>query len=997
MANDYLLIIDGSSLLSTQFYGNLPKEILYAKTEEEKSQFYHKIMQNSKGVYTNGVFGFVKVLLSILKQQKPKYLAVCWDVTRDTFRKELYSEYKGNRKATPEPLKEQFVLCQKLLEQMGVKQFMSSEYEADDYAGSLAERFKNELPVRIMTKDRDYLQLVDEQVNLWMVTSSKNKAMDYNKRYHLKAEETGAPDGTMFLTAELVYKEFGYPPEKTVMVKQLAGDTADNIPGVKGIGEKTAIALANAYPSIEAMYDEIRDLDKTGLDEIRKRWSAEYGIKRSPMKYLLADSDEEMVGEKASVISKKLATIRKDIDLGEISLSDLKLVLKGEAVKSQFRELEFHSLSLEHVEREYITEAESKAQEIAIVTVNDKNRADDLLKKACESSQVAVSVLAVARAHKKEEPKQMDLFSYFGTSDGIAAVDSKNDTNSEKNTADGSMVKEIECFSMSIKEGEAFIFSKDSFTMQELVFYLTKLYESSCQVISFDVKEQLHLMEENVARTLILREAREEMPAFDLGIAAYLIDPLKSVYMPAQISAEYGYEIMDRQQIIEKKGNLETIYAEGEIITKLLAQEAEAAFKLRSVLENVLERKEMVSLFYDVEMPTVFTLYEMEKNGIRVEKAALKQYGLQLGSSIEKLEKSIYQKAGKEFNIQSPKQLGVVLFEELGLPKGKKTKTGYSTSAEVLEGLRQEYPIVEEILEYRQLTKLRSTYAEGLEDYIREDGRIHGHFNQTVTATGRLSSTEPNLQNIPMRTELGRAIRKVFLPKEKAVFVDADYSQIELRILAHMSGDETLIQAFEDGQDIHALTASQVFQVPFSEVTPLMRRNAKAVNFGIVYGISAHGLSVDLGISRKMAADYMESYFATYPKIKEFLDGLVEEAQKEGMVRTEFGRIRPIPEIHSTNFNQRSFGERVAMNSPIQGTAADIMKIAMIRTDRALKKAKLRSRLVLQIHDELLLETEQDELEQVEQIVKDAMMNSCSMRVKLLIESKVGQNWYDAK
>ena len=997
MANDYLLIIDGSSLLSTQFYGNLPKEILYAKTEEDKAAFYHKIMQTSKGVYTNGVYGFVKVLLSIIKLQKPKYLAVCWDITRDTFRKELYTEYKGNRKATPEPLKEQFVLCQELLEYIGIKQFMSKEYEADEYAGSLADKFKKELPVRIMTKDRDYLQLVDDQVNLWMVTSAKTKAIDFNKRYHLQAEETGAPEGTMFLTKDLVEKEFGYPPEKTIMVKQLAGDSADNIPGVKGIGEKTAVALANAYSSIEEMYDEIRDLDKAGLDAVKKRWSEMFGIKRSPIKYLLAQSEEELVGEQASIISKELATIKRDIDLGDLQLEDLQLHLKGEAVKNKFRELEFHSLSLDALEQEFFTDTKSLAAQIDVVMVADKKQAESIMKEVLTAKRVAVSALIVEKSKPKTEPQQMDLFSYFGTAAENSNGSQKRLNTHSQETKSKGVTKELASISITTSEEKAYVLSADAFSAEELAAYLTQLYDGACQVVSFDVKEQLPFIDGNVADDLILRESREEMPAFDLGIAAYLLNPLQGVYSPSQISIEYVHEIVNREQIIGKKANLDMIKTQADEIANMLAQEAGVAIALCSVLEQKLEDNGMLSLFYDIEMPTLFTLYEMEKNGIRTERAALKQYGLQLGGSIEQLEKDIYQKAGREFNIQSPKQLGVVLFEDLGLPKGKKTKTGYSTSAEVLEGLRKEYPIVEEILEYRQLTKLRSTYAEGLEEYILEDGRIHGHFNQTVTATGRISSTEPNLQNIPMKTELGRAIRKVFLPKEGFVFVDADYSQIELRILAHMSGDETLIKAFAEGQDIHALTASQVFDVPFEEVTPLMRRNAKAVNFGIVYGISAHGLSVDLGISRKMAADYMDSYFATYPKIKEFLDGLVEEAGKEGMVRTMFGRIRPIPELHSTNFNQRSFGERVAMNSPIQGTAADIMKIAMVETYRGLKKANLQSKLVLQIHDELLLETKQEELEQVEHIVKDAMTNACSMRVSLLVDSKVGKSWYDAK
>ena len=421
------------------------------------------------------------------------------------------------------------------------------------------------------------------------------------------------------------------------------------------------------------------------------------------------------------------------------------------------------------------------------------------------------------------------------------------------------------------------------------------------------------------------------------------------------------------------------------------------AYAAKAVLERELAETGMKDLFTGIEMPLLFTLLDMEKEGIRADKAALQEYGEKLSVRIAELEKSIYAGAGEEFNINSPKQLGVILFEKLQMPYAKKTKTGYSTAADVLDKLAPEYPLVADILEYRQLAKLKSTYADGLADYITEDGRIHSTFNQTVTATGRISSTEPNLQNIPIRMELGRLIRKVFLPKDGYVFVDADYSQIELRVLAHMSGDEMLIEAYREAQDIHRMTASQVFHVPFDEVTDLQRRNAKAVNFGIVYGISSFGLSQDLSITRKEAAAYIERYFETYPGIKTFLDGLVAGAKKDGYVSSMFGRRRPVPELASSNFMQRSFGERVAMNAPIQGTAADIIKIAMNRVHDRLLKEGLKSRLLLQVHDELLVETAQAEEEAVKKILEEEMHQAAQLKVALEIDMHTGRNWYEAK
>ena len=465
---------------------------------------------------------------------------------------------------------------------------------------------------------------------------------------------------------------------------------------------------------------------------------------------------------------------------------------------------------------------------------------------------------------------------------------------------------------------------------------------------------------------------------FDAQIAAYLLNPLKSEYTYDDIAREYLGEMLPaKEDLLGKLSYAKAALEKEEELAKSICYMAYTALKARQPLLDALEAVDMKKLYTDMEMPLLFALSDMEKEGIRVNAEELKEYGEMLQVRITELEKNIWQQAGEEFNINSPKQLGVILFEKLQMPGGKKTKTGYSTAADVLEKLSGDYTLVADILEYRQLTKLKSTYADGLAGYIDKGGRIHSTFNQTITATGRISSTEPNLQNIPVRTKLGRLLRKVFIPKEGYVFLDADYSQIELRVLAHMSGDEKLIQAYREAQDIHRITASQVFHIPFEEVTELQRRNAKAVNFGIVYGISSFGLSQDLSITRKEAEQYIKNYFETYPKIKGFLDGLVQHAKENGYVSTMFGRRRPVPELKSSNFMQRSFGERVAMNSPIQGTAADIIKLAMIQVSHRLKEENLKSRLILQIHDELLIETAEDEIEQVSAILEQEMKGSC--------------------
>jgi len=540
----------------------------------------------------------------------------------------------------------------------------------------------------------------------------------------------------------------------------------------------------------------------------------------------------------------------------------------------------------------------------------------------------------------------------------------------------------------AISDKDVFILSNlNGMEHDRLTENIVSVTRDGMQIDILDLKEALSVFPFDESDTKV----------HDIGVAAYLLNPMEDVYSYDAIARDYLGATLPSEKELVGKDELNLFSFTNETFRKLFAYKALIPYLAGDLLMERLENQEMFTLYNEIEMPTVYTLYDMEHRGIRVDRKALDDYSVKLQSRIDELHTEIIGYAGKEFNINSPKQLGVILFEDMGLSGGKKTKTGYSTSVDVLEKIKNDHPIIPAILEYRQLTKLNSTYAQGLTAYISEDGRIHGTFNQTITATGRISSTDPNLQNIPMKLELGRLIRKAFIPEDGYVFVDADYSQIELRVLAHLSEDQVMQNAFLNHVDIHATTASEVFDVPIDQVTSLQRRNAKAVNFGIVYGISAFGLSEDLGISRKEAADYIEKYFATYKNIKLFLDRQVEEAKADGVVRTMFGRIRPVPELRSSNFMTRSFGERVAMNSPIQGTAADIIKIAMFRVNMELKKRGLKSRLILQIHDELLVETAKDEVDIVKEIMEKEMMGAADMAVPLEIGISEGDNWYDAK
>lgn len=1000
--SDFLLIIDGSSLLTTQFFGNLPREIMFAKTMEEKAVYFPKIMKTSTGIYTNAVYGFVRVLLKIIKEQQPAYLAVAWDVSRDTFRRELYPDYKGNRGETMPPLKEQFVLCQEVLQRMGVRQFMDNRYEADDFSGTLTHMFEQQIPVRIMTKDHDYLQLVSEHTQLWMIHSTAKKTEELYEKYHMRQRDYAVPDRTFPFDPQLVEQEFGVRPESVNSLKGLQGDASDNIKGVPGVGEMTAIALIHEYGSVEKLYEVIHQADEAGKKKLAEFWKKELGIKRSPMGALTKESDTELVGEKAAMLSKALATIKQDIPL-ELSLEELRLKIDREAAAREFERLEFRSLKIE--------EPESVTEDFVPVESNPFDNASGEYIEAADVpfGMEAMPEAAGTDADREKEEKLADGFEvpHFETAKSnrkktvLPAYTEASAIVNVTELTDTLLSGKYLAFQVLATEGELLkaAFQNDAGTVycgvptsEAVLEFLEKAANQGMLLVTSQLKEQLNGMDAERLYQLAVRRC-----LVDTDIAAYLLNPLAASHGYAELAEQlYHIQLPKKQELLKKLAPREAVLFEGGGVNKLLALQTNSSWLLAEYLLETLKAEGMEELFYGLEMPLLFTLYHMQERGIRVQKQELADYGATLFERIKVLEEMIYEQAGEIFNINSPKQLGVILFEKLQLPGGRKTKTGYSTAADVLENLSGKHSIADMILEYRQLTKLKSTYADGLANFICEDGRIHGCFNQTVTATGRISSTEPNLQNIPIRMELGRQLRRVFVPEEGFLFLDADYSQIELRVLAHMSDDKRLIAAYNEAQDIHQMTASQVFHTPFDEVTKEQRSRAKAVNFGIVYGISSFGLGQGLHISRHEAEEYMTKYFETYPGVKQFMDQLVAEGREQGKTRTVFGRIRPLPDITSTSYVKRNAEERVAMNAPIQGTAADIIKIAMLRVDRRLIEEGCRSRLLLQIHDELLIETAVEEVEQVRRILIEEMRGAATLAVPLEVSAEQGSSWLEA-
>ncbi|MBQ8084476.1 MAG: DNA polymerase I [Lachnospiraceae bacterium] len=875
-----LLLVDGHSILNRAFYG-LPD------------------LTNSKGEHTNAVLGFINMILKVIEEENPTHMAVAFDLHAPTFRHEMFKEYKGTRKGMPEELRSQVPVMKEMLQYMNVTIVSREGFEADDIIGTLSVIGENKgMDVVILSGDRDLLQLATEHVRVKLPKTKGGKTT---------VEEYYAKD---------VEELYGVTPKEFIDMKGLMGDTSDNIPGVPGIGEKTAGKIIADYHSIENAYAHI--------DEIK------------PAKAM--NNLKEFYDQ--AIMSKVLATIKLDvpvkINMDDLSYSSLFTDKAYEYVKA----LELKSLL------KYFDGADKKiAISFHIDYINELNDVETYFQSLAKVNFFSLEVFTEA--------------------------------------------KELIGIGVSSEEGKASFIPCAMFVTEELIAErLINIYNNNDNliIVTNDLKTVLkYIPFENKGRII------------DTSVAAYLLNPLKDTYSYDDIARDYlGLTIPAKKELVGKE-HLSIMTVNEKNISDYITYKVCIPYIAYDKIMDELKTHEMDSLYKDIELNVLYVLDHMEKEGIRVNRNSLAEYGEMLGKKELEYQTRIYEEAGCEFNINSPKQLGEILFDKLGLPGAKKTKTGYSTNVDVLNKLKNDYPIVSDVLEYRQVAKLKSTYADGLSAFISEDGRIHGTFNQTITATGRISSTEPNLQNIPMRTELGRSIRKVFIPKEGYVFVDADYSQIELRVLAHMSGDEKLIAAFNADEDIHAITASQVFGVPIEDVDSLMRRNAKAVNFGIVYGISAFGLAEDLNISRKEASDYIDSYFATYPDVKKFIDDSVENAKKTGMTKTMFGRIRQIPELSSSNFMQRSFGERIAMNSPIQGTAADIIKIAMIKVSDRLKKENCESSLILQIHDELLIETKEDEVPLVKKILVEEMMNAAKLSVPLSVGASVGKTWYEAK
>ena len=900
-------------------------------------------LSNAEGLHTNAIFGFLNIMFKILEEEKPDYLAVAFDVHAPTFRHEMYEAYKGTRKPMPEELREQVPVMKELLRAMQIVIVEQAGLEADDILGTLAKKAERDgVEVSLVSGDRDLLQIATEHIKIRIPKTKRNGT---------EIEDYYAAD---------VKAAYQVTPEQFIDLKALMGDTSDNIPGVPKVGEKTATALIVEYGSLANLYEHVEEISKKAIKES-----------------LIANRD-------LAELSKTLATIKTDCELG----LDYDAAVAGDFYTPEayaiFKKLEFKNM-LSRFDKNQMAAGDSLTEKFqTIADIQEFEKLTEQLIKRVGAGGTAVGKssagkFSMGKAGASDGPCHIGLFllQEDGRLLGVALSASEEETYFYAVAHREVAMGQLSLFEESVEETDE----------TEEVGRIVQRLSAHVPIATFDIKREYdYLSQDSTDRY------------FDILIGAYLLNPLKNDYDLETIASEHlGMMIPGRAELLGKQKIAEALNQD---LGKCKAYAGYGAYVSRqaaSVLEQKLAGTQMDRLMHELEMPLSLVLYDMEKEGIEVRGEELRAYGDALVARIEELEKSIHEQAGEAFNINSPKQLGEILFDKLHMPGGKKTKTGYSTAADVLEKLSEDYPIVKDILEYRGLVKLKSTYADGLAAYIGEDRRIHTNFNQTITATGRISSTEPNLQNIPTRTELGKQLRKVFVPREGFVFLDADYSQIELRVLAHMSGDDQLIEAYRMDEDIHRITASKVFHTPFEEVTDLQRRNAKAVNFGIVYGISSFGLSQDLSISRQEAAEYIEQYFATYPGIKAFLDKLVEDARENGYVTTMFHRRRPVPELSSSNYMQRSFGERVAMNSPIQGTAADIIKIAMIKVWEALRQSGLKSRLILQVHDELLIETAKDEAEQVQKILVDNMKSAAELAVTLEVDVHTGENWYEAK
>ena len=884
-----LVLIDGNSIINRAFYGIMGS----------------KALMSADGMYTNGIYGFLSIYFKIIDDIKPEYVAVAFDLKAPTKRHLMYKEYKGTRKGMPEELAQQMPVLKDVLKAMNITIIEKEGYEADDILGTLAKFGKAQgLDVTILTGDRDSFQLIEDNITV-----------------RIPRTKMGTTEEEDY-TPEKIRLEYGLEPIKLIEVKGLMGDASDNIPGVPGIGEKTALSLIQEYGSIENLYKKIENNEDDLKGKTREK---------------IAENKE------LAELSRTLGTIDIHVPL-DANLENLeRKEWNLDEVFEIFKKLRFNR----YIER--FSLGGTNKQDFSFET--EELHTEDEIKNIINSIN-----------------KNNRMFYYLDT--------------------EGTKFKDIYIYNESNNKVSYIILDgltdkfKDVFENENILKCSNNLKRDICLLTKSGI-EPKNMM-------------------YDVHIAGYILNATSGKYSLEDLSNDFlGYDIYNfagEDEASEKQINLFDAPQVDKPTKKKFAY-VYVIRKLYDVFNEKLKEIEATDLFNNIEMPLTEVLADMENTGVYVNKDELKKFGDELEVQIEKLKKEIYELCGEEFNINSPKQLGEILFEKLQLPVKKKTKSGYSTDGDVLEKLKREHPAISRILEYRQLSKLKSTFVDAMIPYINpQTERIHSHFHQTVTATGRISSTDPNLQNIPTRMELGQKLRQVFeAQNENTIFLDADYSQIELRVLAHIANDENMIEAFKEGEDIHKQAASKVFNVPLEEVTKQMRSNAKAVNFGIVYGISDYGLSEQLGISVKQARQYIEQYLEKYKGIKEFMTNINEEVKQKGYAQTLFNRRRYVPEINSSNYMIRQFGSRVAMNTPIQGTAADIIKIAMIRVYNELKMKKLKSKLVLQIHDELLVETYIDEKEQVKQILKDCMENVINLKVPLVTEIGEGKNWYEAK
>ena len=872
-----LLAIDGNSLVNRAFYGVRP-------------------LTSPKGEPTNAVYGFLNMYLKLLDEHKPDCVCVCFDVHAKTFRHIEFEQYKAQRKPMPEELKAQMPVIKEMLDYMGVPRLEAEGFEADDLLGTLARECREcGMECVIVTGDRDSLQFIAQGAKVALVIS------------RLGVTSTEVYDEQVFAD-----KYCGLTPDKIVDMKALMGDSSDNIPGVRGIGEKGALTLLCRFGSLDNIY---ANLDDTSLTpNMRKR---------------LTDNKD------MAYLSYWLATGCLE---APVPVTPDKLTLQGV----------------------------------------DNDKLFDRLKALGLDSIIRRMHLTPSRTKHEIHTFKMPEVVYVGSRDALIGIAQELDTPAalviNKAFSAGALCTDEACY---------------VFTVMQLGEVIKDLFDA--------LSDKRVCINNSKSLLSELLRAGCSLPqiAFDSALAGYLLDPLAGNYDIKTLSLRYLDTTLP-DPVFEDDDAFDLLGG-GERALSALSFYAAAGHALTKALTAELDKTQMSSLLFDMEIPLSRVLAYMEYEGVGVNKDHLVRFGESITGDIDRLESEIYELAGERFNIASPKQLSEILYDKLQLSPGKKNRTGHTTNAETLEKLKHNHPIVSKILDYRKLTKLKSTYVEGLLKALRPTGRVYGRFNQTVTATGRLSSTEPNLQNIPIRQELGAEIRKSFVPREGWVLVDADYSQIELRLLAHIAGDGSMIQAFRNGEDIHTATASQVFDLPASEITPLLRSRAKAVNFGIVYGMSAHSLGEDIGVSFKEAQSYISAYLDHYSGVKNYMDDIKLRAEQDGFVSTVYGRRRYLPELRSSNFNVRAFGQRVALNAPIQGTAADIIKIAMIRVHQRLEREALRTRLILQVHDELILECPPEELEQVKTLLKEEMENACSLSVRLTAEVSTGENWYDAK